>query len=74
MIDDTLEGVESDMTFADLLVTVLVRGENVHRIVDVDRLQTIESDNTVEFGQHTVEVVDDVVAAVPDVTGIKTNS
>ncbi len=74
MIHDAPEGVESDMAFADLLVPVLVRGKRVHRVVDVNRAETIQSDDPVEFGEHVVQTVDDIITAVPDVTGVKTDS
>ena len=74
MIDDSFEGVEPDLAFADLFVPVFVRGEGVHRIVAMNRLETIKTDHPVELGENSVEVADDVVSAVPDMTGVQTDA
>ena len=55
-------------------VAILVRAEDIHRIVEMNRLETVNPDNPVKLRKHTVKVVHYVVATVPDVTGVKANS
>ena len=60
------------MAFADFFVAVLVAGRRVFAVVDMDGLEPIQTDNPVKLGNHAVQIVDDIVAAVGNVAGIKT--
>ena len=71
IVDDAREGLLADLPLADAGVAVLVRGEGVERVVEVDGLESVEADHAVELVQDAVEVADDVVAAVPHVACVE---
>ena len=72
MIDNTDECIGTDLAFADTSVAVLVRIAIVETIIQMDRFQSVEADNTVEFFENAVEVVDDIIACVVDMARIET--
>ena len=55
-------------------MTVLVRTADVFAVVKVERVQPVKPDNLVKLSQNTVKVGFYIVAAVPNVAGVKANS
>ena len=68
------QGFEADLAFADAGVAVLVRTAGIHAVVEVDGMQTVEPDHTVELLQHAVEVAHDVVARIPHVARVQAHA
>lgn len=74
VIDDAGQGRQADVALADAGVAVLGAADGVPAVVEMNGPQSLKADDPVEFGQHAVEVVDDIVAGVMHVTGVKTDT
>ena len=59
------------MALADFVVSVLMRIAAVHAVVEMYRVKLVKPDYAVKFGQNSVKVVFDVVAAVPCMARVK---
>ena len=73
MIHDASESIKTYMALANLLMAILVRSKSIHRIVNMNRLQSVQPDNSIELLNHTIQISDNVIAAIPNMTGVKTN-
>ena len=51
-----------------------MRTAGIHAVVEVDGMQTVEPDHTVELLQHAVEVAHDVVARIPHVARVQAHA
>ena len=74
MIDDGGQRVQPDAALTDLFVPVLVAGEGVFAVVQVNGPQAGQPQRPVERVQHTVQIVHDVVSAVVHVAGVQTDT
>lgn len=59
---------------ADHLMAVLMRATRVLGVVDMDRLQALETHNAVEFGHDAIQVIHDVIPTVGDVAGVQAHT
>ena len=48
MVDDGLEGFEADMAVADFFVAVLMAGQLVLAVIDMDGFQSFQADDLVK--------------------------
>ena len=71
VVYDVVQGVETDLPEADVGVPVLGGAGGVFAVVDVEDRDLIPADEPVKRIHDAVEVVDDVVAAVACVAGVK---
>ncbi len=46
----------------------------IHTVIEMDGAEPLKTDNAVKFLQHLVQPAGNVVAAVPDMAGVKTDS
>ena len=74
MTDDAHEGFQTDLALADARMAVFVGSAGIQAVVEVDGTQAVEADDAVKFREHAVEVMDDVIASVPDVAGVKADA
>ena len=51
-----------------------MRPARIHTVVKVERLKPVKSHNLVELGNNAVKVIYNIVAAVPDVAAVHTDS
>ena len=71
---DALHRVRAEISLAELFVAVFMRAAGIFAVVEMYRAQLVEADDCVEPGQYAVEIADDVVAGVPDVTGVEAHA
>ena len=74
MVDNPDDGVQSQAAFADFGVAVLVGAERSQAVIEMYRLEAVQSDNAVKFRQHPVQVIDNIVACAVDMAGIKADA
>ena len=74
MADDTHERFKANLALADAGVAVLVAAARVLAVIEMDGLEARKADDAVELRQHLVEVLADVVTAVPDVAGVEADA
>ena len=74
MIDDPRKGLQADASAADDFMAILVTGQGILGIVQMDRLQLVQSDDAIEFRKDPIQIVHDIIASIVNVTGIETNS
>ena len=74
MIDDACKGIKADAAFADACVAILVTSQGIEAVVQMDGLQAGKADALVKAGEYAIEVVYDIVAAVPDMAGIEADA
>ncbi len=68
------KGIETDMPFAQLLVTIFMGITRILRIVQVQSPQSRQSDHAIELLQHAIQVGRYVVAPIPYMAGIQANT
>ena len=66
--------VEDDVTFADACMAVFVSAKRIQAVIQVDGAQTGKTDDAVKFGENLIQVIDDVIAAIPDMAGIQADT
>ena len=66
MLYDADQGFGSDVTFADACMAVFVSAKRIQAVIQVDGAQTGKTDDAVKFGENLIQVIDDVIAAIPD--------
>ena len=71
MIGHRRKGRKPDTAFANARMAVFARTALVQAVVQVDRLQTVQSHRAIERLEHAVKVMHDIVACIPHVTGVK---
>ena len=74
MADDARQSLESEFPFADARMAVFAGGAHVETVVEVDGMEVGQPDHAIELVKDAVEVIDDVVAGIPDVAGIETDA
>ena len=74
MLYDTDQGFGSDVTFADACMAVFVSAKRIQAVIQVDGAQTGKTDDAVKFGENLIQVIDDVIAAIPDMAGIQADT
>ena len=74
MIHDAHKRIKPDFPLADLLVAVLMRTKDIHRVIEMNRLEPFKPDDSVELREYSVKVVHYVVAAVPDMAGVEADA
>ena len=74
MIDEAADYIQAQLAFADAGVPILVRTGWILAVVDVQRFEVIQSDDTVEFSEYSIKVVDDIISGIADVAGVHTDS
>ena len=68
------ERFQTDFPLPDARMAVLVRTKGIHGVVEVNRLEPTDPHDTVELSQNAIEVVYDVIAAVPHMARIKAHT
>ena len=56
--------LQTDFSFADAGMPILSGAQRVLAVIQVNRLQSMQTQNTVKLLQHTVQISDDVIPAV----------
>ena len=74
MIHHAAEGLRAQKAFADAGVAVLLCTAGIEAVVDMDGLQPVQADDLVELCQHAVQIMDDIVACVGDMAGVKAHA
>ena len=62
------------MAFPDFRVAVLVGTARIQGIVDMECLQMRQAHNPLEFSQHPIQVIHNIITAVVDVAGVQTDT
>lgn len=57
MVDDAPESLEADVSLADLCMSVLMRAQRIHTVVDVHRTQAGKPHRFVKLCQNAVQIV-----------------
>lgn len=63
----------TNAAFANARMAIFMGTAFVEGIVNVQSTQPIQPDNTVEFPEHTIQVIRNVVSRIPYMAGIKAN-
>ena len=63
--------IQTDFSFADLCVTVFMTSQSIHAVIKMNRFQSGKSDHLVKFCQYSIQIMYNVIASIPDVTGIQ---
>jgi hypothetical protein len=71
---DSPERLVTERSLSDRGVSVLAAGEGSLRIVQVEEAEMIEADGGVEFVDHLVEAITDVVAGGEDMAGVEADA
>ena len=71
MGDDAAEGLYPKRAFAQLYVSVLMAGKGIPGIIQMERLQPVETHDLIELAKDSVKVAYDVIAAVVHMAGIQ---
>ena len=74
MVDDADDGIESDGSFTDIGVAILMGDEWIFGVVQVNCAESVETNDAIEFIDDAVEIVDDIVAAIVDMAGIEADA
>ena len=74
MVDDADDGIESDGSFADIGVAILMGDEWIFGVVQVNCAESVETNDAIEFIDDAVEIVNDIVAAIVDMAGIEADT
>ncbi len=73
VVDDPGNRLDTDVAMADPGVAVLAAAARVEAVVEMDGAQPLQADDRIELGQDPVEIVDNVVPGIMDVTGVETD-
>ena len=60
MIDYPNQCLQSDMSLPQFLMPVFVCTAWIHAVIEVNRIQPIQSNDLVKLGQNAVQVIDNV--------------
>ena len=71
---DSLHGLVTELSLAELFVPILMRTAAVFAVVEMYRIQAIQADHVVKLRQNPLEVMHEIIARVPDVTGVQTDA
>ena len=63
----------ANAAFANARMAIFMGTAFVEGIVNVQSTQPIQPDNTVEFLEHTIQVIRNVISRIPCMAGIKAN-
>ena len=74
MFNDTFQCLCPDLPFADFRMTVFVGTAFVQTVVKMNGIQPVQADHPVKFGEHFVQMIDNIISGVPDMTGVKTDA
>lgn len=70
MVHDALERLKTDIAFSYHFMAVFVRAARVLAVVDMNRTKTLDAQNPVEFLEHPIKVVDNVISGIVHMAGI----
>ena len=70
-MDDSAQGIEANASLADVRMAVLMRTTRVHAVVDVDDGNLVKTDKLIESREHSLVVVDQIVARIVDVASVE---
>ena len=71
---DPLHRLHAKVSLAQFLVPVLVRSPVVLTVIEVYRLQAIQSDHIIKMLQHAVQIIHEIISGIPGVAGIKADT
>ena len=74
MEHDPPHGLEAELSIAELFMPILMGTAVVLAVVEMNRGQAVQTDHTVKLCQDPVEVMHEIIARVPDVTGVQTDA
>ena len=55
-------------------MSVFVRATGIQTVIQMNSFEAFKPDNPVKFIQHAIQVVDNIITAIPDVAGIQANT
>ena len=71
MVNDIIQGVETNLSETDIFVSVLACSRNIFAVINVKYSDLILADYAVEVCDDFIKMVNDVIAAVACVAGVK---
>ena len=71
VVYDAYQCVKTDAALPNACVPVFVRATGIQAVIQMNSLETFKTDNPVKFVQHAIQVMDDIITAIPDVAGIQ---
>ena len=74
MADDPGKGRQADGSFADAGMAILVAGSGIEAVIQVDGPETGKADGLVKGGEDTVQIVHDIITAIPYMAGIQADT
>ena len=66
--------IQADLTFADLCMTILMTAQSIYTVVKMNSLQSGKADHLVKLIKNTIQIMYNVITAIPYMTGIQTNT
>lgn len=63
----------ANAAFADARMAIFMGTAFVERVVDVQGTQPIQPDHAVEFLEHAIQIIRNVISRIPYMTGIEAN-
>ena len=66
--------IQADLTFADLCMTILMTAQSIYTVVKMNSLQSGKADHPVKLIKNTIQIMDNVITAIPYMTGIQADT
>ena len=73
MCREAAQGVQPNAPFSQTGVTVLFGSQGISGIVEMNRPEMLQPNHPIKLSQNTLGTAGNVVAGIPDVTGIQSN-
>ena len=71
MMDHAVKRVKSQCPLSDLFMTVLMARKRIFAVVDMNGPRPVKSDHTVKLIEDIIQMPDNIVPCIVDMTGIK---
>lgn len=64
MIDNPDNSIKTERTLTDFGMTIFAACERVHTVIEMERLDAVETDEAIKFIQNAVKIIHDIVSGI----------
>ena len=72
MVHNPLDCFQAQIALAQTGMPVFMASQGIFRIIQMQSMQLVQAYDPVKLHKNTVQIIYDVVAAVPDMAGVQT--